>query len=164
MDNTKLDMFRKRIRFLEREIFDQFKEDTACCGVSPAQCHALVEIGETGQTSISDLAERLKLDKSTLSRTIDGLVRQDYVSRDINPRDRRYMCVSLTKAGQKLYKSINRFSNDFYRSVLRTIPEDRQAQIMESLDNLIESMRNVRENTVACGYCRKDGEARNDDH
>ncbi len=43
-------------------------------GISLAQCHTLLEIEKSHEISISELANTLSLDKSTVSRTVDGLV------------------------------------------------------------------------------------------
>jgi DNA-binding MarR family transcriptional regulator len=151
MKPGKIDYFRRQIRALEREIFEQMK-GTACCGVSLAQCHAVLEIGDSQTSNISDLAEKLKLDKSTLSRTIEGLVRLDLVSREINSEDRRYMCVTLTPQGEQVYRSIYRFCNQYYHTVFDCIPEKKHDQILESMKILAESMQCAREQvTVKTG-------------
>ena len=48
--------------------------EMACCGISMAQCHALVEIGRAGSISLVELAKLLDLDNSTMSRTVNNLV------------------------------------------------------------------------------------------
>jgi DNA-binding MarR family transcriptional regulator len=144
MKPGKIDYLRRQIRALEREIFEQLK-GTACCGVSLAQCHAVLEIGDSKTSNVSDLAEKLKLDKSTLSRTIEGLVRLNLVSREINTEDRRYMCVTLTPQGEQVYRSINQFCNQYYHTVFGCIPEEKHEQILESLKILAESMQSTRE-------------------
>ena len=140
---AKIEHLRRHIRALEREIFEQLKE-TSCCGVSLAQCHAVLEIGDSGNPSVSDLADKLKLDKSTLSRTIEGLVRLDLVSREINREDRRYLLITLTPQGEQVYRSINQFCNRYYQTVFDCIPEEKQLQIIESLKILTESMQCTR--------------------
>ncbi|MBN1782278.1 MarR family transcriptional regulator [bacterium] len=145
MDILKLEEFRRQLRSLEREIFELLKDGTTCCNVSLAQCHAMLEIGDTKMTNISDLAEKLKLDKSTLSRTIEGLVRTGMVSREIDAADRRYMQVTLTEQGKAAYRSINDLCNQYYQSVFSHIHEGKHAQIIESMMTLAEAMRRSRE-------------------
>ena len=148
MKNDRIENIRRQIRSLEREIFEQFKE-TSCCGVSLAQCHAVLEIGDSHASNISDLAERLKLDKSTLSRTIEGLVQLNLVSREINSEDRRYMRITLTQTGNRVYRSINKFCNQYYQTVFDQIPEEKQSQIIEGLKILAEAMQRAREKNEA---------------
>ena len=89
MDIQTVQNFRRSLRSIEREVEQQIKTDTVCCGVSLAQCHALMELGLGGAMTIADLAEIIKLDKSTLSRTIDSMVQTGLVDRTIDPKDRR---------------------------------------------------------------------------
>jgi hypothetical protein len=78
--------FRKHLRQLEREVGYSMASETACCGVTLAQCHHLLEVDARGSTSITELATALELDKSTLSRTVDGACRAGLLSREIEPR------------------------------------------------------------------------------
>jgi DNA-binding MarR family transcriptional regulator len=133
MDDKKLELFRGKIRIIERELQRQLKDDTTCCGVSLAQCHVLMELGLAGTASISHLAEILKLDKSTLSRTIDGMVRIGLVDRSIDERDRRYMVVKLTEQGNKLYTQINASCNNFYQQLFRHIPAAKHNSVISSI-------------------------------
>ena len=74
MDIKKIRLLREKLRQLERELDDRFRSDSGCCGLTLAQCHTLLEIGNKGEISLVELASRLSLDTSTLSRTINGLV------------------------------------------------------------------------------------------
>ncbi len=144
-------MFRKRLRVIEREIINQLKNETTCCGVSLAQCHAILEIGDVESTTISDLAQILRLDKSTLSRTIDGLVKADQVERVINPADRRYMLVTLTEAGKEVYRSINDMCDSFYAQLLEQIPEEKHDHVMEGVSLLVDAfVQSKQEDTFEC--------------
>ena len=97
MNAKQLKLFRKKFRRIEREIEYQLKYETACCGVSLAQCHTIMEIGDHETTSLAELTKLLNLDKSTLSRTVDGLVKLGIVERIIDPDDRRYIQVTLSE-------------------------------------------------------------------
>ncbi len=106
MDLEMIRDFRETLRQLERQVGWQLKDDTECCGVTLAQCHIIVEIGNAGETSVIDLATILGLDTSTLSRHINGMVNVGLVNRILNPKDRRYVSITLTEQGQKIYQSI----------------------------------------------------------
>jgi DNA-binding MarR family transcriptional regulator len=66
------------------------EEDNAesCCGMTLTQTHALVEIGRAGYVSLKGLAYVLGLDKSTMSRTVDNLVKTGFVLRETDPGNR----------------------------------------------------------------------------
>ena len=106
-----------------------------------AQCHALVEIGRAGQISLNELAELLNLDNSTMSRTVNNLVVRELACRDIDPQDRRYITISLTEAGTSMYRSIEEGMTIYYGNILNGIPADKQEQVLESLQLLLESFQ-----------------------
>ena len=148
MDTQQIRIFRKDLRRIEREIVGQLKDETTCCGVSLAQCHALLEIGKQKETTISDLADTLRLDKSTLSRTIDGLVRIGLVDRVINPDDRRFMRIALSDQGISVYDSINQTCDAFYENVFQHIPDEKHDQVIEGLGLLVDAFIRAKNETL----------------
>lgn len=136
--------FRERIRLLERRLglLEQYQSE--CCGLSLSQCHALVEIGRASPLSLGDLAQRLGLDKSTTSRVVDSLVTSRKVKREEHPADRRVIQLSLTDAGKATFENIEQEMNRQYREVLSAIPEEKRAQVLESLEVLLEVLPNIR--------------------
>jgi DNA-binding MarR family transcriptional regulator len=144
MKRSKIRTFRKILRRLERELYDRLKENTACSGVSLAQCHAVLELEEKGETTIGKLAESLGLDKSTLSRTIDGLFNVGLVNRFPHQNDRRYMSIAMTEQGQAACGKINRSSDEYFTRVFQTIPEEKHDLIIECFGIVAEAMKKER--------------------
>ncbi len=150
MDSKHLSQFREKLRHLERELIELLKEDNVCFGVTVSQCHILLEIGEKTDTSIVDLASVLNLDTSTLSRSIDGLVSIGLVRRQQNPKDRRYVCVSLSEQGKMVYKSIEKANNAYFSKIFGLIPEDKHDQIFESFMLFFEAMKAIKNESCLC--------------
>jgi DNA-binding MarR family transcriptional regulator len=140
MTARQIQAFRRQLRRLERFIVMQLQQDAQCCGISVAQCHALLEIAEHDSTTVSELAGTMSLDKSTLSRTVDGLVKEGWVERVINPDNRRAQVLSLAPAGKKLSGRIDGQCNDLYRRLLEGLPPEKLAQILTGLEWLGEAL------------------------
>jgi len=138
MDKKKIRRFRKTLRKLER--LTDIQEKNCCGGVSLPQCHVLLEIEELEQATTGQLSESLNLDKSTLSRTIDGLVITGQLKRLPNPLDRRYIPISLTGQGQATCDAINSVSDDYYGHVLERIPKTKINLILENFDTLVQAL------------------------
>lgn len=137
MKKNRIRQFRKTLRQIERLIDSQQK--FCCSGITLAQCHVLLEVEELGLATTGQLADFLNLDKSTLSRTIDGLVNLRLLARLSNPQDRRTVPLSLTKQGKAICETINSTSDAFYARVLERIPVDLQLQVMKSFDRLVQA-------------------------
>jgi len=144
--NNNADALREVIRLLERKLGLLDDLQSACCGVTFAQCHAIVEIGRAnaraGERSISlnDLAEILELDKSTMSRTINNLVNSDLAVREIDPNDRRYLNIKLTEKGRQSFREIEAGMERYFTRIYQAIPADKREQVIESLSILLQAL------------------------
>lgn len=142
MINQGSEHLRELIRTLVRNLGILEKTDASCCGVTLAQCHAVVEIGRMEKISLVDLAALLGLDKSTMSRTINNLVEADLARRDLDAENRRYVIIQLTERGKEVFRNIEESMDSYYKSIFGSIPEEKHGQVLESLQLLAEAVRN----------------------
>ena len=133
---------RESIRLLERKMGVLNDSEMACCNITMAQCHAIVEIGRAVRISLIDLANLLNLDNSTMSRTVNNLVTSEYVKRELDPADRRYVTISLTEKGIEQFNTIESNMDVHFSAVYGCIPEDKRLQVLESLELLAEAFKN----------------------
>lgn len=140
---------REAIRVLEREITGQLRSETGCCGVSLAQCHTLLELDASGPLSLSSIAERFTLDQSTLSRTVDGMVRSGHLKRVVNPDDRRAVCVELAPLGKKKVAAIHSQCDKFYASLLNGLSTAQQKLVLDGVSALADGIRQQRRSSLA---------------
>lgn len=133
---------RDNIILLERKLGLLNDSEMSCCSTTMAQCHTIVEIGRAGNISLIDLANLLNLDNSTISRTVNNLVNSDYVKRDLNPDDRRYVTITLTDKGVGLYESIEYGIDEKFSAIYNSIPEDKRVQVLDSLKLLNDAFKN----------------------
>ena len=144
MDKKFIHQFREIIRIFDRELFMQ--NNASCCnGISLAQCHTLLEIEKSKEISISELASSLSLDKSTVSRTVDGLVNINMVDRIIPDNNRRKAILNLTDNGKQICTTIN-YSNDSYiKQVLDDFTENEREEFLRLFRKLTCNMAVLRE-------------------
>lgn len=138
--------FRDLVIRLQRkmEFFDDLQ--SSCCGVSFAQCHALAAIRRAGKISLNDLAAGMGLDKSTVSRTVDNLVKAEMALRDPVPADRRCVTIRLTAKGIGAIRGIEAGLSQCFESLYRSIDTSKRAPMMDSLRILLEAIEQM-----ACG-------------
>lgn len=137
--------FRKAIRVLEREMARALKGQTACASVTTAQCHVLMELDAREPLTIHAIAEALGLDKSTLSRTLDGMVSAGLVDRAENAGDRRALDITLTEKGRRISRQINDECDLAYQGLFTLIAVSKHRTILESVQTLAGAMRSARE-------------------
>jgi DNA-binding MarR family transcriptional regulator len=120
-----------------------------CCGTTSTQCHLLVELGRSGPMPMVELGQRLSLEKSWVSRAVDGLAERGLIRKEPNPEDARSWLVTLTAAGERRLRELNRTLDNHASHLLdRLRPADR-AQVEKSLRLLLEALREHTD-VVAC--------------
>lgn len=145
MQPTAVRKLRKHLRAIERALEWQLKNQARRCGVTSSQCHVLLELAEAGEASLVELSERLRLDTSTLSRTVDGLVSAGHVTRITDPADRRYVQLGITVKGKQKAEFIDHDCDQFYLKLLSQVSRNRQGALVESVRQLAESFAKERE-------------------
>lgn len=133
-------VLRESVRLLERYLGVLEDGEMSCCGLTMAQCHALVEIGRAGSLSLVELSKVLNLDNSTMSRTVNNLVNSGMAERALDPNDRRYVKIKLTEEGQHHYIEIEDSMNNYFEQIFKIIPDDKKEQVLESLQILLTAI------------------------
>ena len=155
MKDKNIQLVKEKVRQLERSLTRELLNQTECCGLTIPQRHVLLEVGRRKEITLVDLADALGLDTSTLSRTVNSVVTSGLVSRVLNPKDRRYVLISLTGRGKTVFETLERASDDFYRRVFRSLPEKKERQVVESLVLLVDELGRFRE-ARSCRECHNE--------
>lgn len=135
--------FRELIRKIERELGLLNREGNTtnttgcCCKVSLAQCHALVEIGRASNISLKELSNILGLDKSTMSRTVDILVKKEYVIRSQSEMDKRCVNIKLSSKGKEVFDNIESSMNEKFKNAFEEIKLEDRETVLKSMRILV---------------------------
>lgn len=132
---------RELLRLLVRKLGILERSEASGCGITLAQCHAIIELGRAEALTLNDLAERLHLDKSTVSRSVEGLVAGQYVVRQPSAQDRRFVTLTLTAKGQQVYREVESSMAAYFNGILAAVPAEKRTQLVESLTLLVGAVR-----------------------
>ncbi len=107
--------------------------------ISVAYFAVLQALWENDGLSISDLGEKVQLEKSTMTSLIDRMEAAGLLRRDDHPTDRRAYKICLTPRGRELEENLDQVVTETY---------DRLTQGISSRDlqNAIEVCRRLMEN------------------
>jgi DNA-binding MarR family transcriptional regulator len=137
MKTAEIRRYRSALRKFERLIGTQLKQ--CSCSVTLPQCLVLLDIDEHGTASMSELASHLRLDHSTLSRTVDGLVKKGLLSRKPDAGDRRVVRVALTASGQETCEGIHVGNDAFCQGVFGQIPPAQREAVLRHFEQLVQA-------------------------
>lgn len=139
MKTDQIRRFRRLARRFHR-VTGALQGDAICCrGLTVAQAHALLEIEDRGETAIVELAEALRLDKSTVSRTVDALADLGLVERTPRPSDRRYNTLTLTREGKRAARDVNEIGDDVVGRTFEKIPSGKHRAVLECFETLVDA-------------------------
>ncbi len=87
-----------------------------------------------------EIASRLKLSASRLTRIIDGLVQKGFVVREIDSQDRRNMRLYLSKRGVEFVKKMNYDYTQIHKEILENIKNEQHYPLVEAMKNLLSAL------------------------
>lgn len=111
--------------------------------VSLSQAFALHELDTEPPLSQRDLAQRLRLEKSSVSRLAADLERAGLLTRERDPDNQRWYRLRLTEGGRVLHQEMGEaFHRHYERWVAAMTPQERSA-LLTGLPALVRVMREV---------------------
>lgn len=113
-------------------------------GYTYSQCHLITELNALGQATASELAERLVLEKSTLSRLCKGLVGSGHLVSSADPSDARQKLLRLGTKGKKAAAKINHYADAHVGSALDYVADPDRPALVAGLERYAKSLRYAR--------------------
>lgn len=111
--------------------------------VSLSELFAIHELDDDGPLAQRDLTERLRLDKSTVSRMVAGLVRKGYVARERDPANRRLDRLLVTDEGRRAHREIREAFHTRHVDVLGAMTAAEREALRTGLAGLLRALHEV---------------------
>jgi DNA-binding MarR family transcriptional regulator len=121
-----------------------------CCGTTSTQCQLLVELGRHGALAMGELGQRLCLEKSWISRAVDGLVDNGWALRQPNPADARSSLVTLTAAGLARVGELNATLDTHAARLMDGLGSRDRATVARALHLVLQALRNGPDIAACC--------------
>lgn len=96
-------------------------------------------IGAANNTELADIREYLAISKSAISQMLTALEKKGYISRTVNPENRRNLIVTLTPLGRECLNEIDSVYNCRFERIAEGIGE----QNMKEMIRLINLMNDT---------------------
>ncbi|HVI74299.1 MAG TPA: MarR family transcriptional regulator [Anaeromyxobacteraceae bacterium] len=109
-------------------------------GLAPQQFWMLTALREMPGMSQADLAERVRADAPTVSRTLGALLERGLVRSDPDPEDRRRSRVFLTAAGEQLASEVAAVAADVRAAVVDGMSAAEEAAVRRGLKRILDNL------------------------
>ena len=106
-------------------------------GLTQSEFRCLKMFDKKETINNKNIAKRMNLSASRLTRIIDGLVAKGYTEREINPSDRRNMDVNLSKKGVNLVQKLDLAYINIHKELLEDIEESQHKPLIYAMTNLL---------------------------
>ncbi|MCR4600855.1 MAG: MarR family winged helix-turn-helix transcriptional regulator [Clostridia bacterium] len=113
--------------------------------LSVAEIHTLVAVGRKQPKTMSEIAQELLINVSTLSISIKKLEAKGFVSRLRAPEDRRVVRIELTEKGRNALAEHEKFYYDLVEEIVGDVSDDEKQYYI----NLAEKLMNFFKNKLA---------------
>lgn len=91
--------------------------------------------------SVNEIAGRLDLSPSRLTRIIDGLEVKRFLRRTISARDRRVMDITLTEQGKKVQRQLEETYVRTHEDILKLLPNGATDSVLLAMEKLRDAMK-----------------------
>lgn len=116
---------------------------TSGVSIDRSMISILTRLSASGTLRISDLADRLGLDRSTLSRQVAAAVAAGYVSRTTDESDSRAYLVSMTDEGKAAYEAVRRARTRIMAELTSQMTPTEVARVSDALPILVRALDNL---------------------
>lgn len=111
--------------------------------VSPSELSALRALDRHRTLTYGDLADRLNLDRTTVSRLAGHLLELELVERETDESDKRKLWLTLTPAGKKILGDVEDVYLGYYEVAITDWTRDERAAARTVLAKLRGSLLNL---------------------
>lgn len=110
-------------------------------GLTVAEFKALRLFGANESLSVGELAGRLELSSSRLTRILDGLVQRGLITRETATSDRRLMELRLTDEGRRVKQRLSEQYVQTHLEIISELPQGGPDSVVFALERLRDAMK-----------------------
>jgi DNA-binding MarR family transcriptional regulator len=134
-ETTEMTEMAARLRLSATRLARRLRQESAS-GRTPSQLSALASIEQHGPVTLGALAEHERVAPPTITNIVAKLEADGFVSRQIDPADRRFARVAVTETGALLLAEIRQRKTTWLAGRISALDADQQTALSAALDAL----------------------------
>ncbi len=141
---------------LEKFFNQLMRQQFSCCSITVQQWYTLEALMD-GPKTMNELAAQVALHQSTMTRIVEKLEKQAFVTRTRKTANQRTVEVRITASGGEICIAMDKQCAQMTADLLDLLPSDRQAGVVEAvetftrlLDPADEAFQQVLRNCCNC--------------
>ena len=105
-------------------------------GLTQAEFKCLRLFGSDKRLSNKNIAKRMNLSESRLTRIIDGLEEKGYITRENDQKDRRSVRLTLTRKGRSFINTLDKHNVEIHQKILKNLKVSQYKSLVLAMENL----------------------------
>lgn len=130
-----------RASWAMKQFVDRSLKEAGMNEVSMGFIGVLLELYRADGQTLSELSDKLSLEKSTMTGLIDRMVKAGLVTRETDQSDRRVLRVWLTTRGRNVQTGVARVLGESYQRLTQGVADKEMERLEKLLSHLIENSR-----------------------
>ncbi len=143
LSDDKIDLLRHNARSVVREL-GLLNDAYFDIGVTLAERHLLIELSSIETPTAGELAQRLLVDKSTMSRLIDKALKKGYIETVLDEKDKRRKFLKLTDVGKQTLEAFEPIAFNQTKEALMTLTAGEIECVHQGIALYAKGLRNSR--------------------
>ncbi len=122
--------------------FGLHQPDRTPCGqpIAVTEAHALIELNQQAPLSQHELARRLRLEKSTVSRLVAQMRARGWVECSRDRADRRIVHVLLSETGREIAAQVDDARRAKFDQLFAAMSSNERNEVLHALSILVEAL------------------------
>jgi len=108
-----------------------------------SQALTLVSLGYKKSCRMSELAESVGMNMSSMTGIVDGLIETEVVERMRSKKDRRVVMVQMTPKGKKIVNKIRKYREKEVRDIVEYLDEKEREEIIRGFEKVVEAFSKI---------------------
>ncbi|MGL5693603.1 MAG: bilirubin utilization transcriptional regulator BilQ [Peptostreptococcaceae bacterium] len=105
-------------------------------GISQGLLYFIIYIGKNPNCSPTELSNKLKLDSGHTTRSIDKLVKSEFIVKEKNINDKRSSVLNLTEKGKNVFQESYKMFYSWDNKVLKNISEEEENILIKVISKI----------------------------
>lgn len=112
--------------------------------LSPQQSYVLSVVKEAGSINPGEVARRLGLEKSHLTKIVNSLIELGAIKKKTDTEDRRRQLLTLTSKGSTIFRELDKASIESYSRFMEVIPEDERESVIHATEVMLKALYSIK--------------------
>lgn len=124
------------ISSLRKDFIEFCNKKLDCLGITQGLLFFIIYIGKHPGCTSSELSNKLKLDSGHTARSIEKLVKSEFIKKDKDIKDKRVSILNLTEKGEHTFQASYKMFIEWDKEKLKTLEKEEKEILMNILSKI----------------------------